>query len=224
MLIDLTLPMDPGMLSFPGYPAFESEVIRTYEEHGHLSHVFSATTHSGTHIDAPAHYIEGGTTVDELDLDVLVGPAAVLDLRSYRGEPISRDVLDAESPPLEPGARLALVTGDVDRLPPDGTFFEEASVLTAAAADWLVERGVSLLANDFLTEGLDDPARPVHHTLLGAGVPVVEYLCNTDAIVEDEEEDLTCLPLPLAGLEAAPARVVSALEQQNELLFRVRRP
>jgi arylformamidase len=209
MPIDLTLAVGSEMLSFPGYPAFDAEVIRTYEENGHLSHRFTATTHSGTHIDAPAHYIEGGTTVDELDLDVLVGPATVLDLRSYRGEPISRDVLDAESPPLDPGARLVLVTGDVDRLPPDGTFFGEASVLTADAADWLVEREVSLLANDFLTEGLDDPARPVHHALLGAGIPVVEYLCNTDAIVDDGAVDLTCLPLPLAGLEAAPARVVA---------------
>jgi arylformamidase len=209
MPIDLTLPMEAGMLSFPGYPAFEAESIRTYEENGHLSHGFRATTHSGTHIDAPAHYIEGAATVDELDLDVLVGPATVLDLRSYRGEPISRDVLDAESPTLDPGARLVLVTGDVDELPPDGSFFEAASVLTADAADWLAERDVSLVANDFLTEGLEDPERPVHHTLLGAGVPVVEYLCNTDAIVDDGAVDLTCLPLSLAGLEAAPARVVA---------------
>lgn len=209
MPIDLTLPVEPGMLSFPGYPAFESEVLRTYERNGHLSHGFTTTTHTGTHVDAPAHYIEGGTTVDALDLETLVGPATVLDLRSYRGEPISRATLEAESPPLDPGARLVLVTGDVDALPADESFFEGASVLTEDAADWLVEREVSLVANDFLTEGLGDPGRPVHNTVLGAGIPVVEYLCNTDEIADETRVELTCLPLALAGLEAAPARVVA---------------
>lgn len=209
MPIDLTLPVEPEMLSFPGYPAFESEVLRTYDRDGHLSHGFTATTHSGTHVDAPAHYVEGGTTVDRLDLETLVGPATVLDLRSYRGEPISRAVLEEESPPLDPGARLVLVTGDVDALPAAESFFEEASVLTEDAADWLVGREVSLVANDFLTEGLEDPERPVHHTILGAGIPVVEYLCNTDAIGGEARVGLTCLPLPLVGLEAAPARVVA---------------
>lgn len=209
MQVDLTLPMGPGTLSFPGYPAFESAVIRTYERNGQLSHEFTATTHSGTHVDAPAHYVEGGTTVDRLDLGTLVGPATVLDLRSYRGEPISRAVLDEESPTLDPGARLVLVTGDVDALPADESFFEEASVLTEDAADWLVERGVSLVANDFLTEGLSNPERPVHHTVLGADIPVVEYLCNTDEIADEDTIELTCLPLPLAGLEASPARVVA---------------
>ena len=209
MPIDLTLPVEPEMLSFPGYPAFESEVLRTYERNGHLAHGFTATTHSGTHVDAPAHYIEGGTTVDRLDLGTLVGPAAVLDLRSYRGEPITRAVLDEESPPLDPGERVVLVTGDVDALPADGSFFEAASVLTEDAAEWLVEREVSLVANDFLTEGLDDPDRPVHHALLGAEIPIVEYLCNTDAIADEPRVDLTCLPLPLGGLDGAPARAIA---------------
>ena len=197
------------MLSFPGYPAFESDVIRTYDRNGHLSHEVTATTHSGTHIDAPAHYIEGATTVDALALETLVGPAEVVDLRAHRGEPVSRAILEQESPPLDPGARLVLVTGDVDALPPDESFFERASVLTEDAADWLVERDVSLLANDFLTEGLGDPDRPVHNTILGAGIPVVEYLCNTDEIATAGTVALTCLPLPLVGLEASPARVVA---------------
>lgn len=209
MQIDLTLPVEPGMLSFPDYPAFEATVIRTYERDGHLSHEFTATTHSGTHIDAPAHYIDGAATVDRLPLETLVGPATVLDLRSYRGEPISRAVLDEASPPIDPGARLVLVTGDVDALPPDESFFEKASVLTEGAADWLVEREVSLLANDFLTEGLGDPDRPVHHAILGAGIPIVEYLCNTDEIADEGVVGLTCLPLPLVGLEASPVRAVA---------------
>lgn len=211
MPIDLTLPVEPEMLAFPGYPPFEAEVVRRYDPDGHLSHRFTATTHTGTHIDAPAHYVEGATTVDDLDLETLVGPAEVLDLRAYRGEPISRAILEDESPALDPGARVVLITGDVDELPPDRSFFDEASVLIEDAAHWFVEREVSLIANDFLTEGLDAEDRPVHHTLLGAGIPVVEYLCNTDEIADEDRVELTCLPLRLEGLEASPVRAIAEL-------------
>jgi kynurenine formamidase len=211
MLVDLTLPVEPEMLAFPGYPPFEAEVARSYDPDGHLSHRFTATTHTGTHIDAPAHYIEGSTPVDRLDLETLVGPADVLDLRAYRGEPISRAILEEESPPLDPGARVVMVTGDVDTRPPDRSFFDEASVLTEDAADWIVEHELSLTANDFLTEGLEDQSRPVHNTVLGAGIPVVEYLCNTDEIAEEGRIDLTCLPLRLEGLDGSPVRAIAEL-------------
>lgn len=211
MGVDLTLEWRAGMLSFPGYPAFQAEKLSDYEPDGLVSHEFTATSHTGTHIDAPAHFIEGAPGLDEIDLETLNGPAKVIDLRSYQGEPITVDVLEAQSETVRPGDRLVLLTGDVDRLPPDKSFFDAASVLTVGAAEWLVEKGIALLANDFLTEGLEDPDRPVHHTILGDEIPIIEYLCNADAIATRDEVALTCLPLLIAGFEAAPARVVADL-------------
>lgn len=211
MGVDLTLEWHPDMLSFPGYPAFRAEKLSDYESDGLVSHEFTATSHTGTHIDAPAHFIDGAPGIDEIDLDTLNGPAKVIDLRSYRGEQITAGVLDARAETVRPGDRLVLLTGDVDRLPPDESFFDAASALTVDAAEWLVERDIALLANDFLTEGLEDPDRPVHHTILGDGIPVIEYLCNADAIADRDEVALTCLPLLIAGFEAAPARVVADL-------------
>jgi arylformamidase len=207
MVVDLTLPLDEGMPGFPGYPGFEADQLQTYDEDGKVSHHLSMNSHQGTHVDAPAHFIEGGATVEDVPLDRLCGPARVVDLRDHAGEEITSGVLAATAPALS-AERVLLVTGDVDRRFYDPDFFEEAAVLSADAADWLVDRGVRMVGNDFLTEGIETPARPVHHTLLGAGVPIVEYLANTDAIAERDVVEFWCLPLLTHGIEAAPARVV----------------
>lgn len=209
MAVDLTLPLEEGMLSFPGYPSFEHEAIRTYEADGKRSQQFTATSHSGTHVDAPAHFIRDGATIDEIELATLRGRTKVIDLRDHSGSEITASVLEANAPSVGSDDRVLLVTGDVDSLPHTEAFFERAAMLTADGAEWLVDRGVRLVANDFLTEATDAAQRPVHHTLLGAGIPIVEYLRNTDAIAEDSEISFTCLPLQIPGFEAAPARAVA---------------
>jgi arylformamidase len=208
MAIDLSLPLEEGMSGFPGYPGFEAEQLQTYDTDGKVSHHLGMNSHQGTHVDAPAHFVEGGATVDALDLRTLTGEARVVDLRGHRGERITGDRLAAAAPDLD-ADRVVLVTGDVDHRFEDPDFFDEAAVLTADAAEWLLDRGVDLVANDFLTESIDGPERPVHHALLGEGVPIVEYLCNTDAVVDEMSVEFCCLPLCVPGLEAAPARVVA---------------
>lgn len=207
MVTDLSLPLEPEMPGFPSYPGFEVEQLQDYESDGKVSHHISMNTHQGTHVDAPAHFVEGGATIDELPLDVFCGPARVIDLRAYRGEAITATVLEEAAPALSAN-RVLLITGDVDHRFEESDFFEKAAVLTAEAADWLLDRGVHLVANDFLTESITQEARPVHHTLLGADVPIVEYLCNTESIADEHNVDFYCLPLRVPGLEAAPARAV----------------
>lgn len=217
MLADLTLPLKDDMPTFPGHPSFDSEQRGDHDDGGSVSHYFSMTSHQGTHVDAPAHFIPGGATIDEMGLDQLVGPTRVVDLRAYRGEAIDAAVLDDHAEAVSPGDRVMLVTGDVDDGFHRDDFFARASALSEDGAAWLVDREVALLANDFLTEAVPevteavtgDPSRPVHHTLLGAGIPIVEYLCNADAVAAADEVELLCLPLLIPGFEAAPARVVA---------------
>ena len=195
------------MSGFPNYPGFEAEQLQDYESDDKISHYISMNTHQGTHVDAPAHFIEGGATIEELSLKTLCGPARVVDLRAHRGEAITTAVLEEVVPTLS-ADRVLLMTGDVDHRFNDSDFFEKAAVLTADAADWLLTRDVDLVANDFLTESIVGETRPVHHALLGAGIPIVEYLCNTEAIADKHTVDFCCLPLRVPGLEAAPARAI----------------
>ncbi|MFB6170678.1 MAG: cyclase family protein [Haloarculaceae archaeon] len=209
--VDLSLPLTEGMAGFPGYPGFQARQLERHDVEGKVSHHLSLPTHQGTHVDAPEHFVERGATVDDLDLDLLWGEARVVDLRAHAGAELDAAVLEAAAPDLD-ADRVLLLTGDVDAHFGGGDFFEEAAVLTASAADWLLDRGVGLVANDFLTESIDVPMRPVHERLLGAGVPIVEYLCNADAVAGYETVDFACLPLALSGLEAAPARAVARFE------------
>lgn len=207
--IDLTLPIHDGMQLFPGLPRFESE-SSVSETTGALTRQFTSSSHQGTHVDAPAHYVDGGATLGDLPLDLWHGEAVVVDLRQCRGEPITAAVLDDHAADVGAGDRVILLTGDVDEQFGDPEFFTRAAALTAGAADWLVDREVSLVANDFLTEALDDPDRPVHRTILGAGVPIVEYLCNADAVAVLDRIEFTCLPLHLPSFEASPVRAVAS--------------
>lgn len=205
MVIDLSLPLEEGMPGYPGYPGYQTRQLQSYDSDGKVSHEISMNTHQGTHIDAPAHFIEGGKTVEALSLETLNGPAQVFDLREYQGDEITADVLESVSP-TSPEDRVLLLSGDVDARFGEPDFFEEAAVLTADAAEWLRDRGVKLVGNDFLTEGIQTEDRPVHHILLGEEIPIVEYLCNIDSVVTKETVEFQCLPLFLTGLEAAPVR------------------
>ncbi len=208
MVVDLSLPLRHGMSGYPGYPGYDTEQLQQYETDGKVSHRIEMNTHQGTHIDAPAHFIDGGQTVEELSLETLQGPARVVDLRAYRGEAITAETLRTEASNLTAN-RVLLLTGDVDARFDGQQFFDSAAVLTADAAGWLIDRDVSLVGNDFLTEGIETNDRPVHHALLGEQIPIVEYLCNSDVIVDQTTVEFRCLPLHTPGLEASPVRAVA---------------
>lgn len=206
-LVDMSLPLRDGMKLFPGLEGFES-TLSVDDETGAVTRRFSSSTHQGTHVDAPAHYVDG-PTIDDLSLNRWTGTARVVDLREHRGETITAATLDDCADDVDPSDRVILLTGDVDEHFGTEAFFDEAAALAPDAAEWLVDRKVSLVANDFLTESLDDPERPVHHTLLGGGIPIVEYLCNANAIADATTIEFTCYPLYMAGFEASPVRAVA---------------
>ena len=210
-MIDLTVPMGKELPSFPGYPGFEYEQWGGHDKGGGaLMHYYSANTHQGTHIDAPYHFIPDGRTVDELTFEELVGPAKVIDLRKYKGESITANILDNHASEIEKKDKAVMVTGDVDGNFFTGNFFKEASDITLDAAEWLIEREVELIVNDFLTEAVPgEPDRPVHKALLGADIPVVEYICNIEEIAEHESIWIGCFPMLVKGFEGTPTRVVA---------------
>lgn len=213
MLVDLSIPIREGLPVAPNHPPFEWESL-SYETDAHVVRFRSMTTsnHVGTHVDAPAHFVEGGATIDELDLALFDGPATVVDLRDHDARAITRSVLEARIDGLHEDGRVILVTGDVDDLFVDGDFFGEAAYPTGDAAEWLLEQGASLVALDCLGDDVEDEADPVHDALLGAGVPIVDYLYNTAPIADRGEVWFSCLPLSLPGFDAAPARAVARVD------------
>ncbi len=202
-IYDVTVPIVAGMPVYPGDPAVD---IRLWSAVATGAPVnvsrLSLGAHTGTHVDAPRHFRDGASGVDRLPLQVLLGPARVLDLAGAAA--ISAEALRR----LDLGETGRLLFRTVSpaawragRLP------QNPVGLTGEAAALLVERAVKLV-------GLDSPSvdavgsadLPVHRALLDAGVVIVEGLDLSE--VPAGEYELLCLPLKLVDGDGAPARVV----------------
>lgn len=162
----------------------------------------SLGSHSGTHTDAPSHFVSGGWTVDQIPVDRLVGPAVVIEHEGtshITAEDLSR------MQGLE-GVRRVLFKTQNGRLWESGRFEPDFIALTESAADYLVSRGVELVGMDYLGiepyEAGDEC--PVHKQLMEAGVIILEGADLRQ--VPPGEYFLVCAPIKLVGCEGAPTR------------------
>jgi arylformamidase len=199
---DVTVPLAPGMLAYPGDPPFQLEPVQRLGEAPYNLSRMVLTTHTGTHVDAPAHFLAGGATVDQLPLEILLGKARVVELPAR--ERIER--ADLEALDLRDDLRVLLKTRMSGQMLKAG-YQEDHLYLTVDAAHYLAQAGLKLVGFDYLSiDRSTSTDFPAHHALLGAGVVVVEGLDLSE--VEPGEYDMACLPLRVGGGDAAPARVV----------------
>jgi arylformamidase len=205
-IIDISVPVSPGMPVWPGDSPVSLERRRDIAagDASTDSHI-ACGVHVGTHVDAPAHFIPDGKTVAELPLEVLIGPAVVVEVQDADG--ISPDYLARLILPPETRRLLFKTANSALWDDPHHAFRPDFVALEAAAARWIVERNIALVGIDYLSIQLFRDAEPwTHKILLDAGVVVVEGLDLRN--VEPGTYQLVCLPLKLAGSEGAPARAV----------------
>lgn len=202
---DLTVTIRNGMPVWPGHPAVELERINDMAAgaHSNVSRL-SLAVHTGTHVDAPVHFLPGGSGVESLPLDVLVGPAHVVELAD------SADVITAallQEAQIPAGVERVLLKTRNSAGWKTATEFNTAYVgLAADGAEYLVARGIRLVGIDYLSVAPYKQSRPTHEALLNAGVVIVEGLDLTG--IAAGMYMLVCLPMKLAGSDGAPARVV----------------
>ncbi len=202
---DISLPVSDTLAVWPKDPPVRITRPRTFEkgDHAQVSHL-DLGAHTGTHIDTPAHFIPGGSNLDELDLDILVGPALVVDAgQAGQLTPAVLETLDIPRGTV----RLLFRTRNSSLWKQDpGTFHEDFVAISEAGARWLIDRGVRLVGIDYLSVAPYADTGPTHRALLGAGIIPLEGL-NLSEIVPGIYQ-LVCLPLRIAGAEGAPARAI----------------
>jgi arylformamidase len=160
--------------------------------------------HTGTHVDAPAHFVRGGAGVEALDLNVLAGLALVAEVRD--ASVLTADVLAELAIPL--GTERVLFHTRNSSLWAQGQreFVEDFVAISEDGARWLVGRGIQLVGVDYLSVAPFGVSVPTHETLLRAGVVLVEGL-NLSGIRPGMYQFM-CLPLKIEGADGAPARAI----------------
>jgi arylformamidase len=204
--IDLTHPLHPGM---PTWEDAEPAAIRALCEIGddcpvRVSHL-SMGVHTVTHLDAPAHFLQGGDMVEDLSLDILIGPAWVAETGS--AELVDSPLLDRLEIPI--GAeRLLLRTSNTSRNLMGKSRFDRSYVgLDESGARWIASHGIRLVGFDYLSVQAYDASDETHRVLLRERIVLVEGLDLSEVGVGWHE--LVCLPLLAKGLEGAPVRAVA---------------
>jgi arylformamidase len=202
-IIDVTIPLSAQVPVYPGDTRFVLETTDRIETGGssNMSRI-TMSSHAGTHVDAPYHFLADGATVDQLPLEILMGKARVVQVAAVSS--IERSNL--ESLGLHDDIRLLIKTRNSGMLrQPD--FQSDFVSLSPAGAAYLAQAGIKLVGLDYLSiDPCPSADHPAHHALLEAGVVVVEGLDLSR--VEPGEYDMVCLPLRIEGGDGSPARVV----------------
>jgi arylformamidase len=203
--IDISMPLSSQAVTWPGSPGIRIERATSLESGGESNvSTLDCDVHVGTHLENSLHFLRDGRPVDEIPLDLLVGPALVIHVADAAS--VGRAELEAARIPAGV-TRLLMRTRNSDRsIYRDASFHDDYVGLTRDGATYLVERGVRLVGNDYLSIATFAEIVDTHHVLMTNDVAILEGLDLSN--VAPGQYDLICLPLSLPGAEAAPARAI----------------
>ena len=203
---DVTLTISPDMLVWPGDPSVDLKLVSKISDgaNANVSHI-KMGVHTGTHVDAPFHFLDNGKTIEEIPLSILVGRAYVLHLPNSVRMITAEILQNANIPPRT--RRVLMRTRNSTLWGKKNLSFQEDFVaIDEEASEYLVNRGVKLVGVDYLSVAPFKNSGPTHRILLSAGVVIVEGLDLSK--VSQGRYNFHCLPLKLAGSDGAPARVI----------------
>jgi arylformamidase len=198
-IIDVSVPVSPSTVSWENESIPVIERVSSIEggDGYNLSRLVFGT-HTGTHVDAPLHFLDRGGSVDRLPLDALIGPVLVVDARKVAQE-IDVELIERELPP---GCERVIFSTRNSGLWDEPCFDGDFVGISPGGAALLVERGVRLVGIDYLSVG----AAETHRELLAHGVVCLEGLDLRGVAAGSYR--LVCLPLRIAAADGAPARAL----------------
>jgi arylformamidase len=208
-VVDLTQHLENGMAVSPGLadPSFTD--IAVVERDGYAMSEYHLLNHMGTHVDAPAHQIAGGDTLDEIPLERLITDAVTLDVSGREPGPISREELEPLLGPVREGDIVFLHSGNARNWGSDA-YWTGWTYPDADASAALIERGISAIGFDGPSaDPVDTTTFELHRIWLGAGRMIIENLTNLDRL--PERARVVVAPMKVRGANGAPARIFAFL-------------
>ena len=201
-VIDISWPLAADMTTYKNRGGFEVKAIKDFGKENVRESELTINVHTGTHIDAPSHFLKDGKSIDQMPLGQVVGPCKVLDLSEIETS-ISEE--DLKNHDIAAGDILLFKTKN-SSLPATGPFNTSFVFLDESGAHYLTQKQVRAVGIDYLGIERDQAGHGTHKALFGASVTVIEGLRLEH--VEPGEYFLMCLCLALQGCEAAPARAL----------------
>ena len=202
--IDVSVPLTSGMAHWPGEPAPNFELISDIQ-HGAEANVTLCrmVAHTGTHMDAPHHFLPNGKGIDSFPLEYGIGRARVIEATGV--DVVTRKELEGKR--IQSGDRVLVKTRNSTVQWAPLEFRENYVGIDSSAAQFLVETGVVLVGVDYLSVGVYQGDNPqTHRLLLGGGVWILEGLALGS--VSEGLYELICLPLRITGCDGSPVRAV----------------
>ena len=202
--LDVSVPLHTGMVHWPGDPDVSFRRISEISQGSHANvTTCQMPVHTGTHMDAPCHFINGADGIDQFPLETGIGPARVIEIDS-EVRSIGRAELEGKG--IRRGDRVLLRTRNSEQLWYKEPFWKDYTAINASGAELLASTGVALVGVDYLSVGLFQGDGPeTHRILLGAGIWIVEGLALGN--VQEGDYEMICLPLRIVGCDGSPARV-----------------
>lgn len=228
-IVDLSHPLYPGMPGWPTQPSLSYEAIKIAARDGYtLTLINRMVTHTGTHIDAPAHFLPAGKTVDQLPLDSYYGEGTVIDLsRKKASEEITRQDLKEHDADIRNGEVLVIRTGWDKKWGLTHEYLFEWPYLGVESARYLVSKKIRAVGIDALSIGGWNETVPAqgptakssptdtHKILLAANVVIIEALANLEQVLDGRESAKAFFlfaPLNFVNAEGSPTRAVAFLQ------------
>jgi len=203
-VIDLTHLIHPDISVYPGTDKPVLEPCTDIDSEGFVEHRLEITSHTGTHIDAPAHMLSGGRTLDEMAVDRFLGPGWVCNVSHRSGAEIRQSDLDLPS-----GVEFLLFYSGWDRKWESEAYFDRFPFLGPEAANWLTGRQLKGVGFDAISaDPPDSTGYPVHKTILKSDMIIIENLTNLKLLLE-KHFFFSCLPLRWLHSDGSPVRAVA---------------
>lgn len=212
---DLSVTLKPGMPTWKSSPEVKIEYSPGVEKEGHLIESYSSLTHTGTHVDAPAHYVARATTVDQIDLETLVGIGYCI-RPDLDGTDITYNSLEKIWEKKYEKNILLLHTGWDKKRGFTKEFQNDFPGLSYDAIDFFKQHPVKMIGLDTLgIEPFNHTDFRVHKELLSLGIPFIEDMAGLDKLEEGKDYFIAALPLKIGGGSGSMARVI-AMELEED--------
>lgn len=204
-IIDISWPISNDMVTYKDKGDVKIEATRTFERDGGRESKLTCGTHTGTHVDAPAHFLKEGKTLDQMDLSQLIGKCALIDMTHITEKITAEDLKDCD---LQ-DCKIVLFKTKNSNLPAAGKFDLNFIYLDKTGAEFLAQKNLTAVGIDSLGIERNQPDHDTHKTLFNSGALIIEGLRLKN--VNPDIYNLVCLPLNIVGADGAPARAVLML-------------